>query len=32
MDEPPRWLREIAAQQKLLPRLKILEEGRPKVF
>lgn len=32
MDEPPRWLREIAAQQKLLPRLKILDEGRPKVF
>jgi L-ascorbate metabolism protein UlaG (beta-lactamase superfamily) len=32
MDEPPRWLREIAAQQKLLSRLKILDEGRPKVF
>ena len=32
MDEPLRWLREIAAQQKLTSRLKILDEGRPKVF
>ena len=32
MDEPLRWLREIAAQQKLTPRLKILDEGVPKVF
>ncbi|HEY5043264.1 MAG TPA: MBL fold metallo-hydrolase, partial [Verrucomicrobiae bacterium] len=32
MDEPLRWLREIAAQQNLLKRLKILDEGVPKVF
>jgi L-ascorbate metabolism protein UlaG (beta-lactamase superfamily) len=32
MDEPPRWLKEIAAQQKLTSRLKILDEGVPKVF
>ena len=32
MDEPLRWLKEIAAQQRLAPRLKILDEGVPKVF
>lgn len=32
MDEPPRWLKEIASQQNLLKRLKILDEGVPKVF
>jgi L-ascorbate metabolism protein UlaG (beta-lactamase superfamily) len=32
LDEPPRWLKEIAAQQKLTARLKILDEGVPKVF
>ena len=32
MDEPLRWLKEIAAQQRLTPRLKILDEGVPKVF
>ena len=32
MAEPPRWLKEIAAQQKLSSRLKILDEGVPKVF
>ena len=32
MDEPPRWLREIAASQNLLKRLKFLEEGVPKIF
>ena len=32
IDEPPRWLREIVAEQKLTSRLKILEEGVPKVF
>ncbi|MEI7533926.1 MAG: MBL fold metallo-hydrolase [Verrucomicrobiae bacterium] len=32
MAEPPRWLKEIAAQQKLTSRLKILDEGVPKVF
>jgi hypothetical protein len=32
MDEPLRWLREIAANQNLLKRLKILDEGVPKVF
>ncbi len=32
MDEPPRWLKEIMAQQNLMKRLKILDEGVPKVF
>ncbi len=32
MDEPPRWLREIAAANGLSDRIQILEEGRPKVF
>jgi len=32
MDEPPRWLKEIMAQQNLTKRLKILDEGVPKVF
>jgi L-ascorbate metabolism protein UlaG (beta-lactamase superfamily) len=32
LDEPPRWLREIVAGQKLTSRLKILDEGVPKVF
>ena len=32
MAEPPRWLKEIAAQQKLMSRLKILDEGVPKVL
>jgi len=32
MEEPPRWLREIMAQQNLTKRLKILGEGVPKIF
>ena len=32
LDEPPRWLKEIAVQQNLTKRLKILDEGVPKVF
>ena len=32
MEEPPRWLKEIMAQQNLTKRLKILNEGVPKVF
>jgi hypothetical protein len=32
LDEPLRWLKELAAQQKVTPRLKILDEGVPKVF
>ncbi len=32
LDEPLRWLKELAAQQKLSSRLKILDEGVPKVF
>jgi hypothetical protein len=32
MAEPPRWLKEIAAQQRLTKHLKILDEGVPKVF
>ena len=32
MDEPPRWLRELAEEEGLTPKLKILEEGVPEVF
>jgi len=32
MDEPPRWLMEIAQKENLTERVKILEEGVPKVF
>lgn len=32
MDEPPRWLKEIAAQQGITKQVKILDEGMPKVF
>ena len=32
MDEPPRWLREIAAANGMSDRIRILEEGRPRVF
>ena len=32
MDEPPRWLRQIARQEKLTPQVRILEEGVPQVF
>ena len=32
MDEPPRLLREITAQQRLTKHLKILDEGVPRVF
>jgi L-ascorbate metabolism protein UlaG (beta-lactamase superfamily) len=32
MDEPLDWLREIAADEHVLKRVKILEEGRPRVF
>jgi L-ascorbate metabolism protein UlaG (beta-lactamase superfamily) len=32
MDEPPRWLREIAHEEGLTDQLKILEEGVPQVF
>jgi L-ascorbate metabolism protein UlaG (beta-lactamase superfamily) len=32
MDEPPRWLKELMAEQNLTKRLKILDEGVPKVF
>src|SRR5579885_905955 len=32
LDEPPRWLLEIAARERLTPRVKILEEGVPVVF
>jgi L-ascorbate metabolism protein UlaG (beta-lactamase superfamily) len=32
MDEPIDWLREIAADEHVLKRVKILEEGRPRVF
>ena len=32
MDEPPRWLRAIAAEQSLTKQIKILDEGVPTVF
>ena len=32
MDEPPRWLRQIAEEENLTDRVKILEEGVPEVF
>src|SRR5258708_15641283 len=32
LDEPPRWLRELAGEAKVEDRLKILEEGVPQVF
>jgi L-ascorbate metabolism protein UlaG (beta-lactamase superfamily) len=32
MDEPPRWLRLLAEEERLIHRLKFLEEGVPQVF
>ena len=32
LDEPPRWLRQIAAEEGLNAKLRILEEGVPEVF
>ncbi len=32
MDEPPRWLRQLALQQGLTKHLRILDEGVPEVF
>ena len=32
LDEPPRWLMEIAEAEKLTSQIKILDEGVPKVF
>jgi L-ascorbate metabolism protein UlaG (beta-lactamase superfamily) len=32
LEEPPRWLREIAVQEKLTHKLQILDEGVPVVF
>ena len=32
MDEPPRWLRQIAHRERLTPHLQVLEEGLPHVF
>jgi L-ascorbate metabolism protein UlaG (beta-lactamase superfamily) len=32
LDEPPRWLRQIAVQENLTSKLQILDEGVPKVF
>jgi len=32
MDEPPRWLRELAEEQTLTKKLRFLEEGVPAVF
>ncbi len=32
MDEPPRWMRQLAEDEKLTHKLRILEEGVPEVF
>jgi hypothetical protein len=32
LDEPPRWLRQIAREQNLTRQIKILDEGVPTVF
>jgi L-ascorbate metabolism protein UlaG (beta-lactamase superfamily) len=32
LEEPLRWLKEIAVQQKMTPCLRILDEGVPQVF
>jgi L-ascorbate metabolism protein UlaG (beta-lactamase superfamily) len=32
MDEPPRWLQQLAKEQGLSRKLRMLEEGRPEVF
>jgi hypothetical protein len=32
LDEPPRWLWEIAEAENLTSQIKILDEGVPKVF
>jgi L-ascorbate metabolism protein UlaG (beta-lactamase superfamily) len=32
MDEPPRWLREIAVKENLTHKLRMLDEGVPVVF
>jgi L-ascorbate metabolism protein UlaG (beta-lactamase superfamily) len=32
MDEPLRWLREIAARENLTKKLRVLNEGAPVVF
>jgi hypothetical protein len=32
IDEPPRWLRQLAEEEGLTNKLKILEEGVPHVF
>jgi L-ascorbate metabolism protein UlaG (beta-lactamase superfamily) len=32
MDEPPRWLRQLAEEQGLTRKLRFLEEGLPQVF
>ena len=32
LEEPPRWLMELAAAEKLTQHIKILDEGVPKVF
>ena len=32
MDEPERWLRELAQENSLTQRLRIMEEGQPEVF
>jgi L-ascorbate metabolism protein UlaG (beta-lactamase superfamily) len=32
MDEPPRWLRQLAREQRIIKKVRVLEEGVPTVF
>jgi len=32
IDEPPRWLRQLADEEGLTKKVKVLEEGIPQVF
>jgi L-ascorbate metabolism protein UlaG (beta-lactamase superfamily) len=32
LDEPPRWLRQIAEKEGLTPQMRMLEEGLPAIF
>lgn len=32
INEPPRWLRQLAREQKIIKKVRVLEEGVPKVF
>jgi hypothetical protein len=32
MDEPPRWLKQLAAREGISEQIRLLEEGVPEVF